>query len=157
LLIYDNTTFGIHRCELLLSALYPTSGDLHNFHIRFKQFIDSDSTNRNIFYLEDDRLIYFTETFISDQEDDRPPVLLLLGNPASHSIDAGMCFSFEGDGKEHRFWKGLEKASILSFTYPASSSEDSVTMNTKRREALMYLDYVSPLNCSFLFDAECSQ
>jgi hypothetical protein len=144
LLIYDNTTFGIHRCELYLSDLYPTSGDLHNFQIRFKQFMDSHPTNRNIFCLEDDRLIYFTETFISDQEDDRPPVLLLLGNPASHSIDAGMCFSFEGDGKEHRFWKGLEKAGILSFTYPASSSEDSVTMNTKRREALMYLDYVSP-------------
>jgi hypothetical protein len=144
MLIYDNTTFGIHRCELSLSDLYSTTNDLHNFKKRFDEFMDSDSTNRSVFCLENDRLSYFTETFISDQVDERPPVLLLLGNPASHSIDARMCFSFEGDQKEHRFWKGLEKSGILSFTYPLSSSDDHVMLNTKRREALYHHDYVSP-------------
>ena len=37
----------------------------------------------------------------------------MLGNPASHSVEAGMFFAFEGDGKEHRFWKNILKPSSL--------------------------------------------
>ena len=36
---------------------------------------------------------------------------MVFGNPASHSIKEGMFFSFEGNGKEHRFWKDIMKPS----------------------------------------------
>jgi hypothetical protein len=144
MLVFDETTFGIHQCELNLSSLYPTSNQFHSFQARYQEFLVSDPANGKIFSLSNDRLIYRTETFITDQKDDRPPLMLLLGNPASHSIDAGMCFAFERDSKEHRFWKGLDQTGILRFNYSTSPQDDPASLNSKRRATLLNLDYVSP-------------
>ena len=36
---------------------------------------------------------------IPAKTDKRPPLLLVLGNPATHSVESGMFFSFEGNKK----------------------------------------------------------
>jgi hypothetical protein len=97
MLVFDETTFGIHQCELKLSSLYATTNQFRSFQARYQEFMLSDPANGKIFSLSNDRLLYRTETFLTDQKDNRPPLLLLLGNPATHSIDAGMCFAFERD------------------------------------------------------------
>jgi hypothetical protein len=144
MLLFDDTTFGTHRCIVNLNELYPNADDRHNFVNRFEQFTKSDQANEKIFSLHGDQLIYYTETFISDRIDDRPPVLLLLGNPASHSIEAEMCFAFESGGKEHRFWKGLEKSGILQFPHHLPEITNPEKKNEARQEALLYLNYISP-------------
>jgi hypothetical protein len=35
---------------------------------------------------------------------------VFFGNPAFHSVHSEMFFSFESNGREHRFWKVLKKA-----------------------------------------------
>jgi len=44
-----------------------------------------------------------------------------VGNPASHSVKEGMFFSFEGDKKEHRFWKYILKpAGVLDLLFDSN-------------------------------------
>jgi hypothetical protein len=132
MLVFDETTFGIHQCELKLSSLYATANQFHSFQARYQDFLVSDPANGKIFSLSNDRLLYRTETFITDQKDNRPPLLLLLGNPATHSIDAGMCFAFEGDYKEHRFWKGLHQSGILRFNYSTSPQDNPASFEFEK-------------------------
>jgi len=41
------------------------------------------------------------------KRDSRVPVLLIFGNPASHSITSGMFFSPKENGAVNRFWEHL--------------------------------------------------
>ena len=67
---------------------------------------------------EDDYLIYQSEHLVPIKFDNRPPLLLIFGNPASHSVKEGMFFSFEGNKKEHRFWKHtLKLAGLFDLPY----------------------------------------
>lgn len=70
---------------------------------------------RDVCYIEGDNLKYMTESFVSPKVDQRTPLLIMLGNPASHSVASGICFAYEGKNKEHRFWKALREFSILKF------------------------------------------
>jgi hypothetical protein len=140
----DQSTFGIHRCELDLSELYPRDCLLKAFKDRFSIFHQSDLAHKDIFSLENDRLIYKTETFISDRCDGRPSLLLLLGNPASHSVAAGMCFAFEAEKREHRFWKALTESGLLTFREPLQELSAPESKNAFKRQALFDLDYESP-------------
>lgn len=145
MLIFDDTTFGIQKCELNLSELYPTTDEYRDFLIRFDNFMKSDNSNQQIFSLQGNTLKYWSEIFVSDKIDDRPPLLLLLGNPASHSTAAGMCFAFEKGSREHRFWRILNETGILTFLeQPSISTPDPVVMNEVRRNALLGLRYLSP-------------
>jgi hypothetical protein len=66
------------------------------FHARFNKFVDSDATMKEVVFLEDDKLRYFSESFVSPKVDARLPLLILLGNPAPHSVLSGICFAYEG-------------------------------------------------------------
>ena len=103
----------------------------------------SDPANPEIYRLDGDKLIYTTEELIPEKTDHRPPLLLVLGNPASHSVKAGMFFSFEGTGREHRFWKSILRPSgVLDL---ALDEDLPVTeRNARRREHILDLDYDSP-------------
>jgi hypothetical protein len=144
ILEYENKTFGIHPFKLNLAALYPDPAGYEKFLARFESFMESDPYNKKIFSLNEGTLTYSSETFVSTQEDPRPPLLLVLGNPASHSIAHGMCFAFEHAGKEHRFWKGLAAAGILTFQAPLITSEDPGIRNEARKQALREHRYDSP-------------
>lgn len=144
MLIYDDKTFGIQEFKLNLLDLYPTVDERRSFNKRYREFLESDGDNQKIFSLIDDTLIYSSEVFISDKIDNRPPLLLLLGNPASHSVAAGMCFAFEKGDQEHRFWRLLDNTGVLKFSDQSPISADPDEMNEMRRNALWELRYQSP-------------
>ena len=105
-------------CEIDLKKLFPAPKQRERFNKKWKDFLESDSCNKEIFKLKGDMLKYQSEQLIPSKPDDRPPLLLILGNPASHSVKGGMFFSFEGNKKEHRFWKHiLQPAGVLDLPY----------------------------------------
>jgi hypothetical protein len=145
MLSYDNNkTFGVQEFKLNLLDLYPSVDELKGLKKRYSEFVECDRYTQKIFSLKEDILTYSSEVFISDKIDKRPPLLLLLGNPASHSIIAGMCFAFEKDHQEHRFWRLLEKTEILKFSHQSPLSADPNEINEMRRNALWELNYQSP-------------
>ena len=105
-------------CEIDLKKLLPAPIQRERFNKKWKDFLESDPCNKDLFDLKGDRLKYQSEQLIPSKPDDRPPLLLVLGNPASHSVKEGMFFSFEGNKKEHRFWKHILKpAGLLDLPY----------------------------------------
>lgn len=144
MLIYEDKTFGTQECALNLEELYPNEKDRQGFCDKFYDFMQSDSSHQDIFSLQGDTLTYHSEVFVSDKKDHRPPVLLLLGNPASHSVAAGMCFAFEKGSQEHRFWRSLEETGILSFKEKPSPSAGPTEKIAMKQDALLKLKYDSP-------------
>jgi hypothetical protein len=69
--------------------------------------------------------------------------LLILGNPATHSIKNGMFFSSINDGKENRFWKHLLKPSgVLNLIFDEGISTKD--RNKLRLERMLALNYKTP-------------
>jgi len=140
-------------CEIDLKKLLPTPKERDRFNKNWKDFLKSDQCNKDIFKLKGGRLKYQSEQLIPSKSDDRPSVLLVLGNPASHSVKAGMFFALEKNKKEHRFWKGiLENAGVLKLN--KSDNNDTVEkINKHRKNQLLNLDYESPFRiglCVFI-------
>ncbi len=108
-------------CEIDLKKLLPDPKERERFNKKWNDFLESDPCNKDLFDLKGDRLKYQSEQLIPSKSDDRSPLLLVLGNPASHSVKEGMFFSFEGDKKEHRFWKDiLRRAGVLELSYDSN-------------------------------------
>jgi hypothetical protein len=136
---------GIHRYALNLARLYPDPQSRDEFERRWKLFADSTPDHHGLFSRDDDWLVYPTESFLTQTPDGRIPVLLVLGNPASQSVRAGMCFAFErGSTQEHRFWRALRLAGWLSFNDADMTDADASTRNTRRRGQLIGGKYESP-------------
>ena len=131
------------KCSISLAELFPTANEKKRFKAKWKDFIKSDPDNKAIYNLNDDYLSYKSEQLVPSKKDKRPPLLLVLGNPATHSVNSGMFFSFEGDGKEHRFWKRILKPSgILDLSFDTKQSVGE--LNKQRRASLLNLEYDSP-------------
>ncbi len=114
ILSYQQKTPVKLLCEIDLKKLLLAPKERDRFDKNWKGFLESDQCNKEIFELKGDRLKYQSEQLIPSKSDDRPPLLLILGNPASHSVKAGMFFALERGKKEHRFWKYiLEKSGVL--------------------------------------------
>lgn len=130
-------------CEINLKKLFPGPKERIRFNKNWNDFLGSDPCNKKIFERKGDLLRYRSEQLIPSKSDDRPPLLLVLGNPASHSVKAGMFFAFKDHGKENRFWKSILKpAGVLSF----SSDENlpAVKLNALRKTQSLELDYETP-------------
>jgi hypothetical protein len=141
----DETTPGIHRYGLNLQTLYRDRADRRRFEHRWCDFAASDPDHADLFRRDDDMLIYPTESFLTRNVDTRPSVLLVLGNPASQSVRAGMCFAFErGSQYEHRFWRALRSTGWLSFNEPCLVEPDVAARNAQRRDQLLSGRYQSP-------------
>jgi hypothetical protein len=142
-LAFAQTKHPAHlACRLNLNELYGSTGERKRFDHRFESFLDSDPINPRIYRLEGDRLSYRTEHLVPGKEDGRTPLLLIFGNPASHSITSGMFFSPKKDGEENRFWGHLlGRAGIegLSLEKGLSKSE----RNQMRMTRLISGDYKS--------------
>jgi hypothetical protein len=142
------------QCKIDLKQLFPATKkrERERFEKKWDDFLESDPCNNEIFELKGDRLKYQSEQLIPMNVDSRPPLLLVLGNPASHSVKEGMFFSFEGDKKEHRFWKRILKPAGV-FDLPFDSNQSVFKLNKQRREALFDLKYASPFRiglCVFI-------
>ena len=100
----DEVSPGNSRYRLDLGELYLDSETLARFKARWDEFVASSADHESLFTREADSIVYLTESFVPREQDGRTPVLLVLGNPASHSVRAGMCFALEkGKHTEHRF------------------------------------------------------
>lgn len=140
-------------CEIDLTQLLPSPKERDRFDKNWKSFLQSDPCNKKIFKRKGDLLIYQSEQLIPYKSDDRLSLLHVLGNPASHSVKAGMFFALEKNKKEHRFWKGiLENSGVLKLNQ--SNNKASVEeINKHRKNQLLNLDYESPFRiglCVFI-------
>jgi hypothetical protein len=143
LITYRQTSLVKLKCSLDLRGLYSRQDDLRGFKDRLSRFLDSDPYNQKIYELDGDRLRFESEQLIPKKTDHRPGLLMVFGNPASHSIEQGMFFSYEGNVKEHRFWKDIMR--------PSGALDLSVDLdmpiekrNQIRKKRLLELDYESP-------------
>ena len=140
------------ECEINLDLLFDTNKERERFEQRWNEFLESNPHNSKIFAKSGNRLSYQSEQLIPEKLDDRPPLLLVLGNPASQSVASGMFFSFEGNGAEHRFWKSILKPSgILKLSYDKKQPVDN--LNKIRQKQLLDLAYDSPFRiglCVFI-------
>ena len=120
------------KCTIDLSRLFPISEDRESFIERLKNFKGHT--------LDADKLIYDSEQLVPTKTDSRPPLLFVLGNPATHSIEQGMFFTSEGKNRrEHRFWKKILPAAGIKDLCFEDLPENQ--RNEKRRRALLELDY----------------
>ncbi len=131
------------QCTINLSMLFDSAMQRKGFDQKWEAFLKSDPANQRVYKITGNLLEYRSEQLIPRKTDRRPPLLLVFGNPASHSVASGMFFSFEGQGREHRFWKHiLQPAGILDFPVPKGGSIEE--LNADRRERMFGLDYESP-------------
>ncbi len=142
---------GVFEVALDLKVFYPDPAARYRFRIRCEEFIRAQGTYSTIFDLRHDKLTYHTEQLIPTRSDPRPSLLLLFGNPASHSVHAGMFFSFEGEGRQHRFWKVLASTGLLVLRENDLSSADLsvAARNQAMRHALLTAEYDSPFKLGF--------
>ena len=146
ILAFEDQEPGIQRVTLNIHTLYPEELERKEFLKRFSEFLRSDSIHKDMFSLEGETLIYKTECIIPDKTDKRPPLLFVAGNPASHSVNEKMFFAHEGQEeqrREHRFWRILRKADILTFS-SIDNKESLEERSPLRKRALYDLSYCSP-------------
>lgn len=130
------------RCEIDLQSLYPDPTDRQQFERNYIAFLESDWSHKDIFNLTGDRLAYKSEQLIPTAMDERPFLLFVFGNPASHSIQHGMFFSYEGAGREHRFWSQILRGSGIA-DLTRNPGELTETASQDRKEKLLILRYNS--------------
>ena len=144
ILSYHQTDSIKLLCEIDLKKLLPAPKERNRSDKNWSDFLASDPCNKEIFERKGNRLKYQSEQLIPSKSDNRPPLLLVLGNPASHSVKAGMFFALEKNKIEHRFWKGiLENAGVLKLKQ-SDSGKTIEELNESRKKQLLNLKYKSP-------------
>jgi hypothetical protein len=140
---YERGKPGQMECKIDLGKLFKTQKEHDKFKKNWREF-KSDKYNKKIYSLKGNILKYKTEELIPTKTNNRCPLLLLLGNPASHSVISGMFFAYEGKNKiEHRFWKSiLRPAGILNL--PLDKCKTVEEKNVQRRNKILNLNYKSP-------------
>ena len=132
------------NCKIYINKLFKSSKEKENFENKKQSFLNSlslDKDNKKLFVIKNNYIKYKSEELIPARKEDRVPLLLMLGNPAIHSIQSKMFFSFEKDRKRHRFWKMLDKVGI----FPIISEKTSVDeQNEIRKRKILESDYDSP-------------
>jgi len=109
----------------------------------------------------DDKLVYKTEVLTPKvAKGDRLNLLMVLGNPATHSVQSGMFFAYErrrskqGIEKwiEHRFWTALSDCKVLTFYRDVANptSDNIEAVNKYKREHLLNGTYKSDFNIFIL-------
>lgn len=104
------------------------------------------------------KLVYKTEVLIPKTiNSGKLNLLIVLGNPATHSVAKGMFFSYEktrveGKWREHRFWRSLRDCGILEFDgdlgNPTPQNIDKI--NKYKRDCLLNGSYISRFNVFLL-------
>ena len=142
ILTYDEKSPGRLECTVDVSALYPSKSEFLEFKNRYSQFRGGDKPTREVYELKGNKLTYQSEQLIPSKTSKKPPLLLVFGNPASHSVVAG-CFFASKDGCENRFWKHLlGAAGVVKFASGNGLSEQQ--QNSMRTNQVLSLEYESP-------------
>ena len=144
ILKYDETSPGRLECAVDLSALYRSNLEFETFRERYNSFRLCDEYTRRVYELRGKRLLYRSEQLVPFKTNKKPPLLLIFGNPASHSVVAGCFFTFK-EGRENGFWKHLlGNAGVLKFGLQEGDMEKE--QNRVRMEQVLSLDYESPFS-----------
>jgi hypothetical protein len=123
--------------------LFETKDEIKKFNAKWKNFIASDPDNKKVYKINGNILSYKSEQLIPTKKNNRPPLLLVLGNPVTHSVESGVFFSFKSNKKEPQFWKYILKpAGILDLPFDEGRSVEKI--NQQRRQALYNLDNELP-------------
>ncbi|MDW7774690.1 MAG: hypothetical protein SCH71_17550 [Desulfobulbaceae bacterium] len=109
---------GDYSVEVNLNNLFTGNQDhLNSFYKHYDFIAYEDKDFKSLVSLVDGILRYESETVLPLIEDDfKPRVLLVFGNPATHSVKHGMFyFSMGGDNfYRHGLWGKLLKAGLVS-------------------------------------------
>jgi len=133
LLTWKKTKGCTIDCEIDLRVLFEGKDERERFDGKWKEFIASDHDNKKVFRKRNNNK--------------RPPLFLVFGNPATHSVEKGMFFSSKSKGKENRFWKLiLNSTDLLDLPFDARQSVEK--LNAQRRQSLFNLKYESPFRIS---------
>jgi hypothetical protein len=125
--------------------LYPAKADLLKFDMRWESFYEANSKYKNIFVRKRNTVTYQSENLIPTKLDQRSPVLLVFGNPASQSVVYQMCFAFENELREHRIWSVFRKTGWLKFFSDEHIwTESWQARNKQRKKEFFDLEYESP-------------
>lgn len=146
---------GVIKCSISLDLLYESDRDRSLFEDKWNDFYNSDYYNKYVFEKSDNQLHYLSEHIIPLKKDDRPSILLLFGNPASHSVHERMYFAFEGSGREHRLWRIFRDIELIDFENEPLDSFSHNEINKLRKERLYSLDYSSPYRIGFACFFSC--
>ena len=147
LLTWKKTKGCTIDCEIDLGVVFEGKDERERFDGKWKEFIASDPDNKKVFRKRSNKLIYRSEQLIPTKKDERPPLFLIFGNPATHSVEKGMFFSSKSKGKGNRFWKLiLNSAGVLNLPFDPRQSVEK--LNTQRRQSLFNLKYDSPFRIS---------
>ena len=129
------------QCEINLNSLYP-DGQIKRFRKKFQEFKKSHESKNIIFQLIGHKLLYKSEQIVPTKFNSKPLLLMVFGNPASHSIKSGMFFSHEGNEREHRFWTHiLRDSGIVDLTSGPKMIGNKI--NNWRKDQLLNLKYNS--------------
>lgn len=105
---------GLYEVTIDLSKWFYQS-DLYFFERVFKKIADADNDFRDICTLNNSLLKYKSESlFPTINNPQKKKIVIVLGNPATHSIVGGMFFYSRSDGTPHQFWYKLEKSGLMS-------------------------------------------
>jgi hypothetical protein len=147
LLTWKKTKGCTIDCEIDLGVMFEGKDERERFDGKWKEFIASDPDNKKVFWKRSNKLIYRSEQLIPTKKDERPPLFLIFGNPATHSVEKGMFFSSKSKGKGNRFWKLiLNSAGVLNLPFDPRQSVEK--LNAQRRQSLFNLKYDSPFRIS---------
>jgi hypothetical protein len=135
------------ECALDLSKLYPSRIAFEEFRKRYEEFRCCDQWNEKVYKLKGRKLLYRSEQLVPAKSNGKPPLLLVFGNPATHSVEAGCFFAFK-DGRENPFWRSLlGKAGIIKF--PSGRGTAVREQNATRAKQILSLEYESPFRVGF--------
>ncbi len=113
---------------------------------------DIDPKHKIFNFEAGNKIVYKTEVLIPKvTRRDRLNLLMVLGNPAIHSVAEKMFFSYEKtrNGKrEHRFWKALRYLEILKFDI--SVEKPTPENNRYKRDCLLNGNYCSEFKLPYL-------
>lgn len=147
-LIYKDSVFsyyqgrdGKDRGIIQLDNLFRSNQDRTLFESKWQSFLSSDSANAHVLSRSANALVYRTESIIPSFCGSKPSLLLLFGNPAPHSVKAGVMFSSERTNREHRIWRFLAETGVLSFNDRSSSETCSAEGRVRQ---LLTTGYDSP-------------
>ncbi|MBT9149475.1 MAG: hypothetical protein AAGB97_09980 [Dehalococcoidia bacterium] len=116
-----------------------------------------DTKHKNIYKYVSNKLVYETEVLLPKADRNRPSILMVLGNPAIHSVAERMFFSYErtrteGKWREHRFWRALRDCDILKFNRNTENPtpKNIEKINDYKRDCLLNGTYESDFNIFLL-------
>lgn len=145
----ENRNDIIQSVEIDLTGI--TAEDRQDIKRKLDEFLD-EYDNILEYDGRSNKLIYKTEVLIPKTiNNGKLNLLMVLGNPATHSVAEGMLFSYEKtrEGKrEHRFWRALRDCEILKLD---RDLENPTPKNNKyKRDCLLKGKYDSDFNIFLL-------